>query len=73
MSREGGHLEGGEDGVGLADDAYDDGTLLDCFLGIFDLEDAALRGAGVGSISRREEERERQRGAGSYKVTESLS
>ena len=39
-------LDCGEDGVRLADDANDDGTLLDGFLGIFDLEDTALRRAG---------------------------
>ena len=43
-----GYLEGYEDGVGFADDAYDGGTLLDGFLGIFDLEHAALRRAGGG-------------------------
>lgn len=31
--------------MGLADNAYDDGTLLDGFLCILDLEDTALRGA----------------------------
>ena len=37
-----GYLEGGKDSVSLADDAYNDGTLLDSFLCIFDLEDTAL-------------------------------
>ena len=36
-------LERGEDGVGFADDADDDGALLDGFLRVLDLEDAALR------------------------------
>lgn len=39
-------LDCGEDGVRLADNSNDDGTLLDSFLGIFDLEDTALRRAG---------------------------
>lgn len=39
-------LHCGEDGMGLADNANDDRTLLDGFLGIFDLEDTALRRAG---------------------------
>jgi len=39
-------LDCGEDGVRLADDANNDGTLLNSFLGIFDLEDTALRRAG---------------------------
>jgi len=36
------YLEGGEDGVGFADYADDYGALFDGFLGILDLEDAAL-------------------------------
>ena len=35
-------FERGEHGVGFADNANDDGTLLDCFLRVLDLEDAAL-------------------------------
>lgn len=34
--------------MGLADNANDDGALLDSFLGIFDLEDTALRRAEEG-------------------------
>lgn len=37
--------------MGLADDAYDDGTLLDGFLCVFDLKDTALWRAGKGSAS----------------------
>lgn len=33
--------------MGFADNADDDGTLLDGFLCVFHLEDAALRGAGL--------------------------
>lgn len=44
------NLQGGEDSMGLADDAYDDGTLLDGFLCVFDLEDTALWRAGKGSV-----------------------
>lgn len=36
------HLNGGEDRVCLADNAYNDGTLLDSFLCVLDLEDATL-------------------------------
>lgn len=39
------YLYGGEDGVGFADDADDDRTLLHSFLCIFDLKNTALRGA----------------------------
>jgi hypothetical protein len=39
-------LDCGEDGVSLADDANNDGTLLDGFLGVFDLKDTTLRRAG---------------------------
>ena len=41
----GAYLEGDEDGVRLADEPDDDGTLLERFLGVLDLEDAALGGA----------------------------
>lgn len=37
------YLESGEHGVRLADDAHNDGTLLDGFLGVFHLKDATLR------------------------------
>jgi hypothetical protein len=40
------YLYGSQDGVCLADDADDDRSLLDGFLGIFDLEDTTLRRAG---------------------------
>ena len=63
-------LERGEHGVGFADDADDDGALLDCFLRVLDLEDAAVGGAGgvlvvddVALVFARL----------TYKVTESLS
>jgi hypothetical protein len=36
------YLEGSEDGMCLADDSDDDGTLLDGFLRVLDLEDATL-------------------------------
>ena len=56
--------------MGFADDADDDGALLDCFLRVLDLEDAALGGAGgvlvvddVALVFARL----------TYKVTESLS
>ena len=42
-----GYFEGGEDGVGFGDDADDNGALFHGFLGVFDLEDAALGGAVV--------------------------
>lgn len=37
------HLESCEHGVRFADDAHDHRALLDSFLCVFDLEDAALR------------------------------
>ena len=37
------YLQCSEDSVGFADDTDDDGALLDCFLCVLDLEDAALR------------------------------
>lgn len=36
------YFDGGEDGVSFTAYANDDGALLDCFGGVFDLEDAAL-------------------------------
>lgn len=36
------YFESDQHGVGFANDAHHDGALLDCFLGIFHLEDAAL-------------------------------
>jgi hypothetical protein len=36
--------------MSLADNANDDGTLLDGFLGVFDLEDTALRRAGEARV-----------------------
>jgi len=36
--------------VSLADDANNDGTLLDGFLGVFDLEDTTLRREGDGIV-----------------------
>lgn len=36
------YLQGGEDGMCLADNSNNDGSLLDGFLGVFDLEDATL-------------------------------
>ena len=42
LHREDGYLECGEYGVGFADDADDDRTLLHGFLCVLDLEDAAL-------------------------------
>ena len=44
--KEGPHLQGYEHGVGFAGDTDDDGTLFDCFGGIFDLKNPALRRAG---------------------------
>lgn len=62
-------LDGGEHGVGLGDYADDDGTLLDGFLGIFDLEDTTLRRAGETEVSGDGGQRIRS----TNKVTESLS
>jgi hypothetical protein len=39
------YLQGGEHGMCLADDAHDNRSLLDGFLCVFNLEDAALRRA----------------------------
>ena len=43
----GGNFEGGEDGGGFGGAADDNGALFHGFLGVFDLEDAALGGAVV--------------------------
>lgn len=44
------YLEGGQNGVCLADNSNDYRTLLDGFLCILDLEDAALRRAVDGQL-----------------------
>jgi hypothetical protein len=53
-----GYLEGYKDAVGLGYQPYGSGTLLDCFKGIFHLEDAALGGA-MGRWSASGQRRER--------------
>lgn len=55
--------------MGFADDTDDDGTLLNSFLCVLDLEDAALRRAVASLASRLWG----WRCGASYKVTESLS